>query len=100
MASTDIRWSCTGPDEPFSSIAENQLTIVYGCWAETEGYGSDAAKAVAEDYFDTSTWEEWFGEDDDARVRITITEPVSVKGTYDVDMERVVRATATLLSSA
>lgn len=97
MASTDIRWSCTAAEDPFYPIAKSQETLLYGFWAGVEGGGPDAARAVAEDYFDTATWSEWFGEDDEATVRIIITHPGPAAGTYEVDMERVVKATAKLL---
>lgn len=92
MASTSIKWSCTAAEDPFYPIAENQETILYGFWAGVKGSGKDAARAVSEDYFDTGTWAEWFGEDDGAIVRITITHPEPAIGTYEVEMERVVKA--------
>ena len=97
MASTEIKWFCTAAEDPFYPIAENQETLLYGFWAGVEGNGGDAAKAVAEDYFDTATWGERFGEDDGATVRIVITHPESVSGTYEVEMKRTVKATARLL---
>jgi hypothetical protein len=98
MASTDIKWTCTAAEDPFYPIAENQETLLYGFWAGVEGNGSDAAKGVAEDYFDTATWAEWFGDDDGATVRIAISHPEAAAGVYEVEMERTVKAiTAKLL---
>lgn len=101
MSSTDIKWSCTSAEDPFYPIAENQTAILFGYWADDENNEyrerHSAAEAVAEDYFDTFTWEEWFGEDDSAIVRVVITSPESAAGTYEVEMERVIKATAKLL---
>jgi hypothetical protein len=71
--------------------------MLHGFWAGVEGGGEDAAKAVAEDYFHTATWSEWWGDDASATVRITITSPGPATGTYEVEMERLIKATAKLL---
>ena len=87
----------TGDEHPFAPIATNHETILHGFWAEIEGNGADVAKDVCENYFDEETWADYFGEDQiEGGVLLTITSPAPCVGTYQVSMERVVRARAVL----
>jgi hypothetical protein len=98
MSSTEVRWTATSAEDPFYPIVPEQRTILPGFWAGVDGNAENTAEEVAENYFDDAdVWSEWFGEDDSPTVRVTITEPPASAGTYEVELVRAVKATATRL---
>lgn len=105
MSSTEVRWSATGAEDPFAPIVPEQRSILSGPWANDLANAENTAEEVAENYFsgaDTfeDPWAEWFGEDDAAIVRVTITEPPACVGTYEVELVRTIKATATRMEGA
>lgn len=55
--------------------------------------GSLAAEMVAESYFESEQWSQWF-EDESGTVIISIHEPAQISGKYRVELEREVKASA------
>lgn len=96
MASSEIKYTIFEPEDPFTLHTKQPYTmIVAGYWPECEGSGRTCAETVCEEYFDTNTWIEFFGEDEDGgTIAVEILEPVTARGVYDVSLERVTKAQA------
>lgn len=57
--------------------------------------GSLAAEMLAENHFDITQWDEWFGMDScEGDIVIHIHEPAQISGKYRVDLELEVKANA------
>lgn len=106
MASTEVRWSATGAEDPFAPIVPERRSTLSGPWANDIANAENAAEEVAEHYFSgdetfDDPWSDHFGDAAaDATIRVIITEPPALAGTYEVELVRTIKATATRMEGA
>src|SRR5687767_3144632 len=97
MATTEIKWSA---DFDGVYIAKQQTTLLSGWWAGQADNATAAVQEICEDFFTSEVWQEWVGMDDnDWMIQVEIYEPEAISGTYEVGLERTVKASARKLSA-
>lgn len=86
----DVVWSadCDGV-----YVAKRHTTLLPP-WAGIEDNAETVAKMICEDFFDARVWDEWIGYDNSWSVQVELHSPPSIAGLYDVDLDRVTKATA------
>lgn len=91
-----VTWMAAQEDDAdFLGGTGEQQTVLAGAWADQERNGATVAEHVTTDYFDDSTWDEWFSMDaTDVQVRVKILSPSSVAGNYAVNLLRKTEAHA------
>lgn len=91
-----VTWMAAQEDDAdFLGGTGEQQTVLTGAWADQERNGPTVASTICEEYFDDSTWDEWFGMDaSDVQVRFQVLSPSSVAGNYAVNLRRLTAATA------
>jgi hypothetical protein len=94
---TEIEWAITIEDDAdFVGGTGKHATLLQGGWPGVAIHCSEAARQVAEDYFDTldRRWDHWFGDSPEAAVRMRIYSPEAIAGDYLVDIRLVTKARA------
>ena len=92
-----VTWSLAGPDDPSFATKDAQawkkseIGVLY--LEDPEG-GLDAAKRLAERFFDGGRWAEFIGDANEETCFIQIHMPVEIAGRFEVDLTRTVVATA------
>lgn len=93
---SEVRFVIFGAEDPWHLITRiPNTTGMHQFLARLPDHGPDLAAEVARVYFETdASWQEWFDDMDHANVMVEILSPEINKGVYDVEMERMVTATA------
>lgn len=88
-----VKWVVSSNLEPIGD-AEAIETLLPE-WATVSSNAAAAAAYICADYFNTQTWEACFGPGYDSRhVYLTIFDPATIAGKFELDLERVTRAKA------
>jgi hypothetical protein len=98
MATVSVCFSISWEDdEDLSGFIANKEETLLGDWADCSSNGESAANDICANLFDHNLWDDCFGGDATSeRVQVEIHSPPSIAGLYEVDLERVVKASATL----
>lgn len=90
MSLIDVIWSA---DYEGCFIAKRNTTLLPP-WADSVLNGESAVQNICQDFFTSAVWEEWIGDDPDWTITLEIHTPPSIAGSYEVELERVTKASA------
>lgn len=93
----EIEWTATNEDDAdFVGGIGRHTTLLQGGWPSVAMHCEDAARKVAEDYFDAldRCWGHWFGDSPSGEVRMRIYSPEAIAGDYLIDLQLEVTARA------
>lgn len=92
----EIEWEATVEDDAdFVGGTRRQTTFITGAWASLPDHARTAAAEVCRDYFaETRRWDDWFGDEREAAIRLRIHGPATIAGEYIIDIQLVPKARA------
>jgi len=96
VASIEMRWSAylEHDKDRLGALVPDTITLLPP-WAGMEVNAQAAVERAVTDYIGESEWEEWFGNDATMEyIEVEVHGPPEIAGTYTVNVERVVKATA------
>ena len=81
-------------DDPWYEITKGENEFLAPQWVHSECDPEEAVRAICENYFNPSDWNEEFGDSDSVEVLVKVRAPGYLRGCYIVTMEREIKATA------
>lgn len=91
----DISYSMFESEAPFGVLVADMEFLCPGTWADCRDNAEAAVNGICEAFFTDEEWDRKFGADEtSASVLVEIAAPHSIKGTYTVELTRVIKARA------
>lgn len=87
----EVEWEVTVEDDAdFVGGSRRQTTFLKGAWADLPNHARSTAAEVCRDYFaERRLWDDWFGDEREAGLRLRIHLPETIAGDYLIDVQLV-----------